>query len=136
MVERVLSRPVRDAAFTRAVREAYGSTCAMTGLRLTNGRGRPEVQAAHIRPVQHRGPDSVRNGLALSGTFHWLFDRGLIGVGPPPDYEILVTRKGLPDGALRMINPERRLRVATSPTLRPAPVFLEFHRSEVFDRSA
>lgn len=135
VVERVLSRPVRDAAFTRAVREAYGSTCAVTGLKLTNGRGRPEVQAAHIRPVEHQGPDSVRNGIALSGTLHWMFDRGLIAVGPPPNYELLFTRKGLPDGVLRMINPERRLCVPDSPLLRPAPVFLDFHRSEIFDRS-
>jgi len=135
VVERVLSRPVRDAAFTRAVREAYGSTCAVTGLKLTNGRGRPEVQAAHIRPVEHKGPDSVRNGIALSGTLHWMFDRGLIAVGPPPKYELLLTRKGLPHEVLRMINPERRLRVPDLPLLRPAPVFLEFHRSEIFDRS-
>lgn len=134
VVERVLSRPVRDAAFTRAVREAYGSTCAVTGLKLTNGRGRPEVQAAHIRPVEHQGPDSVRNGIALCGTLHWMFDRGLIAVGPPPNYELLITQKGLPDGVLRMINPERRLRVPESTMARPAPVFLDFHRSNIFDR--
>jgi putative restriction endonuclease len=40
VVERVLTRPVRDAAFKRVVREAFGATCAVTGLRLTNGRGR------------------------------------------------------------------------------------------------
>lgn len=135
VVEQVLSRPVRDAAFKRAVREAYGSTCAVTGLRLTNGRGRPEVQAAHIRPVDDQGPDSVRNGIALSGTVHWMFDRGLISFGPPPHYEILVTSKGLPDDAWRFINPERRLRVPTSPLLQPAEVFLDYHRSRIFDRS-
>ena len=28
----------------------------------------------------HHGPDSIRNGLALSRTFHWLFDRGIISI--------------------------------------------------------
>jgi putative restriction endonuclease len=42
----------------------------MTGLRIFNGSGRAEVQAAHIRPVADNGPDSVRNGLALSSTIH------------------------------------------------------------------
>ena len=48
--------------------------------------GRAEVQAAHIRPVADNGPDSLRNGVALSSTFHWMFDRGLISVGD--DYAV------------------------------------------------
>ncbi|MGH6673150.1 MAG: HNH endonuclease [Xanthobacteraceae bacterium] len=44
----------------------------MTGLQIINGGGRAEVQAAHIRPVAAGGFDSVRNGLALSGTIHWI----------------------------------------------------------------
>jgi putative restriction endonuclease len=136
IVERVLSRPVRDAAFKRVVRDAYGATCAVTGLSLTNGRGRPEVQAAHIRPVEHQGPDSVRNGIALSGTVHWLFDRGLISIGPPPGYEVLVSRKGLPDAVQQLVNADRRLRVPESPLARPAEVFLAFHRREIFDRGS
>src|SRR5215213_3187641 len=89
VIERVISRPVRDAAFAHAVRIAYGATCAMTGLKIINGGGRAEVQAAHIRPVSDLGPDSVRNGVALSATVHWMFDRGLVSIGPPPDYAIL-----------------------------------------------
>jgi putative restriction endonuclease len=135
VIEQVLTRPVRDAAFTRAVRDAYDSTCALSGLRLTNGRGRPEVQAAHIRPVRDCGPDSVRNGIALSATFHWMFDRGLISIGPPPGYEILITRKGLPDNIMQIFNPDRRLRMPASPSQQPAPVFLDYHRSTIFDKA-
>ena len=51
MVEMTVSRPFRDRAFTTAVRYAYGNKCAVTGLMLINGGGRPEVQAAHIQPV-------------------------------------------------------------------------------------
>jgi putative restriction endonuclease len=65
LVERVTSRPFRDAAFSGAVKSAYRNTCAVTGLKILNGGGRSEVQAAHIRPVAASGPDSVRNGLAL-----------------------------------------------------------------------
>jgi len=66
IVERLVARPFREAAFAGAVKSAYADTCAMTGLKIINGGGRAEVQAAHIRPVADRGPDSVRNGLALS----------------------------------------------------------------------
>ena len=45
----------------------------MTGLRIVNGGGRPEVQAAHIRAEEADGPDALRNGVALSGTAHWMF---------------------------------------------------------------
>lgn len=77
--ERILSsRPIRDAAFRRTVLEAYNDTCAATGLRILNGGGRAEAQAAHIVPVGEGGPDIVQNGIALSATAHWLFDRHLI----------------------------------------------------------
>ena len=72
---------MRDAAFARVVQAAYGATCADTGLKIIKGGGRAEVQAAHIRPVKDKGPDSVRNGIALSATAHWMFDRGLISLG-------------------------------------------------------
>ena len=49
--------------------------------------GRRRLQAAHIRPVAEQGSDLVRNGIALSGTFHWLFDRGLLSIDD--DYSIL-----------------------------------------------
>ena len=80
LIEHVSRRPFRDAAFSRQVKQAYDNTCAFTGIHLINGGGRSEVQAAHIRPVADLGPDSVRNGIALSGTVHWMFDRGLISL--------------------------------------------------------
>jgi putative restriction endonuclease len=54
---------------------------------LINGKGRPEVEAAHIMPVEENGPVSVQNGIALSGTVHWMFDRGLLSMDD--DYTIL-----------------------------------------------
>src|SRR5437016_4011429 len=71
---------IRDAAFSIAVKAAYQETCAITGFKIINSGGRAEVQAAHIRPVADRGPDSLRNGIALCGTMHWMFDRGLISI--------------------------------------------------------
>jgi len=41
---------------------------AITGLKLINGGGRAEVDAAHTRPVEANGPDVLSNGIALSGT--------------------------------------------------------------------
>jgi putative restriction endonuclease len=48
----LLNRKIRDASFRQQVCEAYEDTCAVTGLRMINGAGRSEVQAAHIWAVQ------------------------------------------------------------------------------------
>jgi putative restriction endonuclease len=112
------------------VRAAYSNRCAITGLRLINGGGRPEVQAAHIQPVASNGPDSVRNGLALSGTVHWMFDRGLISIGD--DYKILVAKNHVPDDAARFLNQSGLINLPKDPTLYPNAHYLKFHRNEVF----
>lgn len=130
LVEQFVSRPFREAAFARQVKAAYGHACALTGLRILNGGGRPEVQAAHIRPVHHDGPDTVRNGLALSGTAHWMFDRGLVSVDD--DLSILVACDRLPVEAARLLNADGRLRAPASPALRPHPRFLAHHREAIF----
>lgn len=130
IIERVIARPFRDAAFSRNVKLAYADTCAITGLKIINGGGRSEVQAAHIRPVASQGPDSVRNGLALSGTIHWMFDRGLVSIDD--DYSILTAADRVPDTIERLIRSERRIALPNRPELFPHPHFLRFHREHVF----
>lgn len=93
--ERMLtSRIIRDAAFRRTVLDAYGDTCAVTGLRIVNGGGRAEAQAAHIVPVADGGHDIIQNGIALSATAHWLFDRHLISIGE--DWRLLISHNKVP----------------------------------------
>ena len=128
---RLTSRIVRDRVFRRLVLRAYDQRCAVTGLKLINGGGRAEVEAAHIRPVEASGPDILTNGIALSGTAHWMFDRGLISL--TDDLEILLSRQ-LNDqmGVRAMINPTG---IAITPQRiaeRPNPRFLEWHRENRF----
>jgi len=125
------SRLVRDRLFRRRIVNAYDARCAITGLKLINGGGRAEVEAAHIRPVDRGGPDVVTNGIALSGTVHWMFDRGLIGLGD--DLNILVSRQANDTDSIRaMIN---RSGFAIPPLReldRPHPAFLAWHRDHCF----
>jgi putative restriction endonuclease len=130
IVEMTISRPFRERSFMHNVRAAYANRCAVTGLRLINGGGRPEVQAAHIQPVASKGPDSVRNGLALSGTVHWMFDRGLISIGH--DYKILVAKNRVPEDAVRLLNQTGLIHLPKDQTLHPNEYFLKFHRDQVF----
>jgi len=122
------NRPLRDAAFRRAVLRAYDSHCAFTDLKVVNGMQRVEVDAAHIRPVgdNHRGSDSIRNGLALSKTVHWLFDRGIIAVSD--DYEILESPGRLPDKLKPLFREDGLIRRSERVNERPSPLNLRYHR--------
>ncbi len=126
-----VSRILRDRVFRRIVLRAYDERCAITGLRLINGMGRAEVAAAHIRPVEANGPDIISNGIALSGTAHWMFDRGLIGLAD--DLEILVSRQtNDPEGVRSIINKTGRALAPRRISDRPHPHFLKWHREHCF----
>ncbi|WP_435166745.1 HNH endonuclease [Falsirhodobacter sp. 1013] len=121
VIERLTRRKYRDVAFSRKVREAYDYRCVMSGLQLRNGGGRPEVQAAHIHPVERDGTDSVRNGLTLSGTLHWMFDRGLISIADDNE-TILVSQNKVPgDVVQRLLPPDRKLLRPRNPHHAPIP---------------
>ncbi len=105
--------------------------CALTGLKLINGGGRAEVEAAHIRPVEANGPDIVSNGLALSGTAHWMFDRGLLSLAD--DLAILVSRQANdPDTIRGVVNASGYATSPVRPSERPHPHYLQWHRDHCF----
>lgn len=123
----LMNRKIRDANFRRQVCEAYDDRCAVTGLRIINGGGRSEVQAAHIWGVGDGGPDVVQNGLALSGTVHWLFDRHLISL--TNDYRLLVSHNKVP-AELRVLFERQldRIHLPRDQRLWPHPTYVEKHR--------
>jgi putative restriction endonuclease len=126
-----VSRILRDRVFRRVVLRAYDERCAITGIKLINGRGRAEVAAAHIRPVEASGPDIVSNGIALSGTAHWMFDRGLISLAD--NLEILISRQtNDPEGVRSIINKSGRALAPRRMSDRPHPHFLSWHREHCF----
>lgn len=126
-----LSRVIRDRVFRRIVLRAYDQRCAVTGLKFINGGGRAEVAAAHIRPVEASGPDIVSNGIALSGTAHWMFDRGLIALSD--DLEILISRHvNDQDAARTFVNSSGHAFAPSRHSDRPHPHFLRWHRENCF----
>jgi putative restriction endonuclease len=132
-VSSLTSRIIRDRVFRKIVLRAYDERCVVTGLKLINGSGRAEAAAAHIRPVEAGGPDIASNGLALSGTAHWMFDRGLISLSD--NLEILVSRQvNDPDGVRALINKSGRAIEPKRAVDRPHPHFLQWHRDHCFKR--
>jgi putative restriction endonuclease len=134
LVPQFVNRRLRDQAFRRVVRRAYNDRCALTGLRMINGGGRSEVDAAHIRPVGdgHNGPDALRNGLALSKTVHWMFDRGFVTLDS--DYKILIKESHVPREVRGLFVSDLKALLPDDPTFRPHPDYVAYHRKEFFEK--
>lgn len=73
-----------QAHFRKAVFEAYGSCCCVTGCSQLE-----ILQAAHIVPFAMTRNHAVTNGICVRIDVHSLFDCGLITVGP--DYRVKVS---------------------------------------------
>lgn len=88
-----VNRWARSAFFRQQVLCAYDNRCSVTRIQLRL------VDSAHILPVHaEETTDDVRNGIALSPTYHRAFDGGLIYLDE--DY-------------VMRINPEGELQLAT-----------------------
>jgi hypothetical protein len=85
-----VSAQKRDQAFKDVVLEQYTFTCAVTGMQYYSDH-LVEAQAAHIIPKRIKGSDDPRNGIALSRTAHWAFDKGMFTISD--QYEIVVHPK-------------------------------------------
>lgn len=129
-IEQILmNRKIREASFRRKVCDAYDSRCAITGLRIVNGGGKSEAQAAHIWSVADGGPDLVQNGIALSATVHWLFDRHLISL--TDDYRILVSHNKVPSELRTLFAKQMdRIHLPADEKLWPHPPYVARHRNK------
>lgn len=130
-VQMLTKRTVRDRIFRTRVLKAYDRRCAFTGFQFINGGGRAEVEAAHIKSVGAKGPDVVQNGLALSGTVHWMFDRGLLTVDDTAEI-LLSNHINDVDGVRKILNPRGLAQFPDDQRDRPDPVFLRWHREKCF----
>lgn len=83
-----LSEHKRDVQFSLRVLPAYDFSCALTRYRMVSVDGTTAVDAAHIKQFKRGGPNCPENGIALSKTAHWLFDRGFWSIGD--DYRVLM----------------------------------------------
>jgi putative restriction endonuclease len=130
-IQMLTKRTIRDRIFRTRVLKAYDRRCAFTGFQFINGGGRAEVEAAHIKSVEAKGPDVVQNGLALSGTVHWMFDRGLLTVAD--DATILLSNHiNDVDGVRKILLPNGRAKFPHDPHDAPDPAFLRWHREKCF----
>jgi hypothetical protein len=129
-----ISRQKRDAAFRNIVLANYSHTCAVTGQRFHSPR-HVEADGAHIIGKDVRGTDDPRNGIALSKSAHWAFDRGLFTISD--QYEVIVNPKISSASVARFPALEldrRKILLPTDSCYWPHPDALAWHKQEIFDR--
>ena len=129
-----VSKSKRTAAFRKIVLENYGNTCAVTRSAFVSGRN-IEAQAAHIISKEANGSDDPRNGMAMSHTTHWAFDKGIFTISD--QYEILLhprTSDALHKnfGLLELAG--RRIQLPSDEAGLPHQEALHWHREKVFGR--
>ena len=123
----------RDPAFSRLVRDAYRSECAVCSIAPKLGDELFGLEAAHIRWVNHEGPDIISNGLCLCRMHHVGFDKGAMKV----DEQMRVRVSSRLDHSRPSDEMFRRfegkeIRLPQNSTDNPHQTMLEWHWSEVF----
>lgn len=123
-----LSRKVRDEAFRRKIKKIYNDTCVVCRKKRYTNAKYPEVQAAHIYPVEKNGTDDLRNGITLCRLHHWAFDGGLFSI--TDELKTIVKKELLNDKNYDEItNYDASSILLPSPELyKPVRIFLQQHR--------
>lgn len=125
-VIRETARWSRSSSFTKQVLNAYDNRCAVTRRKLRL------VDAAHILPVKagDQSIDNVRNGIALSPTYHRAFDSGLIFLDDSMVMRLNgaaaedLVRQGLDSGIESFAAHLGKIHLPYNPELRPNPYFI------------
>ena len=126
-------RKGRSARFQVGVVDDYHHTCALTGYRCFTADGASIVDAAHIVSWAKTQNDELSNGLALSKSAHWMFDRGLWSADDNLRIVISPTHKfseAGPDAARLGMFAGRHLQFDPAAKLRPSIAFIRAHRYE------
>jgi hypothetical protein len=129
-----ISRQKRDAAFRSIVLSNYDYMCAVTGQRFKSPR-HIEADGAHIIGKDVHGTDDPRNGVALSRSAHWAFDRGIFTISD--QYEVVVNPK-IPSASVdrfpAIAMDRKKILLPKDEYYWPHPDALAWHKQEVFDR--
>lgn len=131
LVIRETARWSRSSTFTKLVLNAYDNRCAVTRRKLKL------VDAAHILPVKagDQSIDNVRNGIALSPTYHRAFDRGLIFLDESMVMRLNssaaddLIRLGLDSGIDSFAAQLGKIHLPYNPEQRPDPYFIRLANS-------
>lgn len=144
-VRRTIEQIERDAKFRDLVLRNYSFRCSITGLGIgpnPASRLHGVLDAAHLKPVAHSGPDLLCNGIAMTPTLHRLFDGGLFTLVARRDRIVVETSPQL-DGRLLSsgrtqihLVSDMEVALPAAAADRPSRDFLSYHREHIFLKTA
>lgn len=120
----------RDTAFRATLLAQYRRRCAVSRIALAT-TSEVEVQAAHVVPLSRGGADEPRNGLTITGTLHWAFDRGLFGIGDNRRVIVPPRVRAIQENEWLHQFHDRPIDEAETPALRTAVEAFRWHRENV-----
>lgn len=123
----VLAMRTSDQTFREVVLSSYGCKCAITGKALSAG-DYLNLEAAHIKPQAHKGPNLPGNGIALCRDLHWGFDKGTFTITDDFAVEVHPSLKDTDWGEYH----GRKIAVPDDKFYQPSVEFLRHHRTRVY----
>lgn len=124
----------RTKKFQEIVLDNYDSACAVTGLQFQSP-SHTETWGAHIIPKHKQGTDDPRNGLALSQTVHWAFDRGIFRITDQYEVELNPKVRSARIANFPLLSMDRKpINLPTDKHYWPHAEALAWHKEEVYDK--
>ncbi|TKI71015.1 hypothetical protein FCU45_01100 [Sulfurimonas crateris] len=122
---------IKSNNFRDIVLFAYMGKCAVTGKSISYEL-LSNLEAAHIMPQAHNGPDAVPNGMALCRDLHWAFDKGFFTIkNIDDDYIVNVHEKVKQNEVLKDIDGKVIFK-PSDPRFRLHHNALEYHQKHIF----
>lgn len=122
---------IKSNNFRELVLFAYENKCAITGQSINYDK-LSNLEAAHIKPQAHFGPDALPNGVALSRDMHWAFDKGFFTIKQIDDVYLVEVHENVRDNEIMNSIHERPIYIPYDPRFRINNLSLIHHQEHVF----
>jgi putative restriction endonuclease len=124
----------QSVAFRQTIVEQHTGRCAVSGISLKTPDNSLEVQAAHIIPLNCGGPDEPRNGLSLTSTLHWAFDRGLFAIDSKRKVVVPRVVLDMPENKWLLQYRGARVAATINADLAAADMAFHWHREHLYSK--
>ncbi len=122
---------IKSNNFRDIVLFAYMGKCAITRESITYNT-LSNLEAAHIMPQSHNGPDAIPNGMALSRDLHWAFDKGFFTIEySSGDYTVNVHENVKQNKIMKRIDGQK-IFTPSDPRFRLHINALSYHKKYIF----
>lgn len=122
---------IKSSNFRDIVLFAYMGKCAITGKSI-NFESLSNLEAAHIMPQSHNGPDAIPNGMALSRDLHWAFDKGFFTISYSDDTYLVDVHTNVKENEIMKDIDGIEIFKPSDPRFRLHDNALEYHRKHIF----